>query len=253
MTIWSPLFVCRFQRRWSTLRPGYLPVKSTWLRPGLVCPVRADGRIPHDPETPRTGRALPGHAGPASHTSVPSGERRCPAGGGTAGTDELGARQQGSAAQQNTTRLPGGAAHKVRAVPHSPLRVRSPSTTPRWSPSRRRREVSYSPPCQSVVRHPVYRVVLPGRDRIPTPYEQHERPDSRVRGPPAAKTAHSRCGSTNPEPGQNPRTGTQRLRIRRAVWLSGPVGTPRPLDHWRGRTGVATRGPCSRLPVDQPG
>lgn len=47
--------------------------------------------------------------------------------------------------------------------------------------------------------------------------------------------------------------GAQRLRLRRTVWLSGSVGTPRPLDHRRGRTGVASRGPCSRLPEDQPG
>ena len=47
--------------------------------------------------------------------------------------------------------------------------------------------------------------------------------------------------------------GAQRLSLRRTVWLSGSAGTPRPLDHRRGRTGVASRGPCSRLPEDQPG
>lgn len=47
--------------------------------------------------------------------------------------------------------------------------------------------------------------------------------------------------------------GVQRLRIRRAVWLGGSAGTPRPSDHRRGRTGVASRGPCSRLPEDRPG
>ena len=47
------------------------------------------------------------------------------------------------------------------------------------------------PPCQSLVRHPVYRVILPGSDRSPPPHDQHERADSRVRrsrtatGPPS--------------------------------------------------------------------
>lgn len=36
------------------------------------------------------------------------------------------------------------------------------------------------PPCQSVVRHPVCRVNLFGRDRSTTPDDQHEWPDSRV-------------------------------------------------------------------------
>lgn len=48
-------------------------------------------------------------------------------------------------------------------------------------------------------------------------------------------------------------SGVRRLRLRRAAWRAGSGDTPRPSDHRRGRTCVASRGPCSRLPEDQPG
>lgn len=47
--------------------------------------------------------------------------------------------------------------------------------------------------------------------------------------------------------------GTQRLRLRRTVWLSGSAGTPIPSGHRRGRNGVASHGPCSRPPEGRPG
>ena len=63
-----------------------------------------------------------------------------------------------------------------------------------------------------------------------------------------ADSPASRDASRSSEP-----TSSKRLRLRRTAWLSGSVGTPRPLDHRRGRSGAASRGLCSRLPEDQPG
>ena len=55
------------------------------------------------------------------------------------------------------------------------------------------------------------------------------------------------------EPRESRERGAPRFRLRRTAWLSGSIGTPRLWDHRRDRSGVASRGLCSRLPADRPG
>lgn len=87
--------------------------------------------------------------------------------------------------------------------------------------------------------------------RVGARRQSPDRPGTR-HAPRSRAITHLRAQLRADSPASRER-GAQRLRLRQTAWLSGSVGTPRLMDHRRGRSGVASRALCSRLPEDRPG